>query len=458
LVLGVPEEMSDSNPVDTPVNTVAATGPPEIAQKKPRARRTRAIISWVLIVLASLLIPISVISVWAIRTVTNTDQYVSTMAPLARNPVIIDQLANRTTDALFSSHIVQNKVTGLLPAKAKPLVVPITNEVKSYVHGLALKFYESPAFGRLWDLLNRHTHDAVVDILEGRTSPALERLEKGGAIVVNVSPALNTIVDQLNQRGVTLFNPVKAITSEGGKGLGITIVSKQQVDKYSGLFNTIVDLGWAVPIAALVLGVLSIAVAVNRRRALLRVTLGISIVTLVFLAALATGRNFFLNEAASLSLRRDVAGAVWDTLLRYLKTDFRWMLLVALIVAFLAWVFGPARYAVWIRTHVARSARWLGVQGKSLSGGAGRAVAGSESTRHVGGWIEEHLNGLRIVGVAVAAIVLLFSGNLSGWGLLIILIVLLVYLALLQLMALWARKVAPPTATSAVDEPQTVSS
>ena len=451
--------MSDSNPVDTPASTVAAAGPPEIAQKKkPRARRTRGIISWVLIVLASLLIPISVISVWAIRTVTNTDQYVLTMAPLARNPVIIDQLANRTTDALFSSHTVQNKVTGLLPAKAKPLVVPITNQVKAYVHGLALKFYESPAFGKLWDLLNRHTHEAVVDILEGKTSPALERLEKGGAIVVNVSPALNNIVDQLNQRGVTLFNPVKAITSEGGKGLGITIVSKQQVDKYSGLFNTIVDLGWAVPIAALVLGVLSIAVAVNRRKALLRVTLGISVVTLVFLAALATGRNFFLNEAASLSLRRDVAGAVWDTLLRYLKTDFRWMLLVALIVAFLAWVFGPARYAVWIRTHVTRATLWLGAQGKSLSGGAGRVVAGSESTRHVGGWIEEHLNGLRIVGVAVAAIVLLFSGNLSGWGLLIILIVLLVYLALLQLVALWARKVAPPTATSAVDEPQTISS
>ena len=186
------------------------------------------------------------------------------------------------------------------------------------------------------------------------------------------APPSNNIVTQLNQRGVTLFNPVKAITSEGGKGLGITIVSKQQVDKYSALFNTIVDLGWAVPIAALVLGILSIAVAVNRRKALLRVTPGISIVTLLFLAALATGRNFFLNEAASLSLRRDVAGAVWDTLLRYLKTDFRWMLLVALVVAFLAWVFGPARYAIWIRTHVTRGGRWLGAQGKSLSAGAGR--------------------------------------------------------------------------------------
>jgi hypothetical protein len=244
----------------------------------------------VLIVLASLLIPISVISVWAIRTVTNTDQYVETMAPLARNPIIINQLAEKATDALFSSHIVQNKVTGLLPAKAKPLVVPITSEVKSYAHGLALKFFESPAFGRLWDELNRHTHDAVVDVMEGKKGPLLERVEKNGAIVVNVVPALNNIINELDQRGITLFNPIKAIASAGSQGLGITIVTQQQVSKYSGLFNTIVDLGWAVPITALVIGILSIAVAVERRKALLRVSLGISFVTLLFLAALATGQ------------------------------------------------------------------------------------------------------------------------------------------------------------------------
>jgi hypothetical protein len=439
--------MTDTNPEETRSTDVAPVEGSEIAAKKPRARRTRGIISWVLIVLASLLIPVSVVSAWAIRTVTNTDQYVTTMAPLARNQLIIDHLADKTTDALFSSHVVQKKVTGLLPAKAKPLVVPITNQVKSYAHGLALKFFESPAFGKLWDGLNRHTHKAVVDIMEGKTGPILDRVSKNGAIVVNVVPALNTIVTELDQRGVTLFNPVKAISTQADKGLSITIVNKAQIDKYSALFNTIVELGWAVPVTALVIGVLSIAVAVERRKALLRVSLGVSIVTLLFLAALATGRNFFLNEASGLSFRRDVAGAVWDTLLRFLKADFRWMLLVSLIVAFLAWVFGPARWAVGIRTHVVRATHWIGVQSKALSAGAGRAAAGSDGARRVGGFIVEHLNGLRIVGVAIAAIVLLFSGNLTGWSLLIILIVLLVYLGLLQLLAAWGRKVALPTVT-----------
>ena len=61
-----------------------------------------------------------------------------------------------------------------------------------------------------------------------------------------------------------------------------------------------------------------------------------------------------------------------------------------------------------------------------------------------GGWILEHLNGLRIVGVVVAALFLVFGGNLTGWSLLVIVIVLAVYLGLLQLVAAWAKRVAAP--------------
>src|SRR5271170_1656652 len=187
--------MSDINSEEVPGAATAVeskqSGTPK---KKPRARRVRGISAWVLIVLASLLLPISVISVWAIRTVTNTDQYVATMAPLARNQVIVDHLAERATDALFSTHIVQKKVTEALPAKAKPIVAPIVNEVHSYVYGLALKVFESPKFGQLWDTLNRHSHDAVIDILTGKQSPAQQRLEKAGSIAINLSPALNNLI------------------------------------------------------------------------------------------------------------------------------------------------------------------------------------------------------------------------------------------------------------------------
>jgi len=400
----------------------------------------------VLVVLASLLIPISVISVWAIRTVTNTDQYVATLAPLARNPVIVDHLAQKATDELFSTHIVQDKVTAALPAKAKPIVTPIVAQVHNYVYGLALKVFSSPRFGQLWDSLNRHSHDAVIDVLTGKQSPLVQKLEKGGGIVVNVTPALNNLINEANSKGVTLFNPLKPILTKGDK-LGVTVVSKSQVSKFTGLFNAIVTLKWAIPIVALVLGILGIVIAVEHRKTLLRMAIGVALVTLLLLAGLSLGRITFVSQAGH-TFNRQVAGAVWDTMLRYLETDLRWMLLIAVLFAFAAWLAGPARYAVWIRSTFAKGGRWVATQARELRAGTGRAAAGSDRVRRSGGWILEHLHGLRIVGVVVAGLFLVFGGNLTGWSLLIIVIVLAVYLGLLQLVAAWARKVSDPLARS----------
>jgi|HubBroStandDraft_6_1064221.scaffolds.fasta_scaffold24876_2 hypothetical protein len=415
-------------------------------KKRPRARRTRGIIAWVLVVLASLLIPISVISAWAITTVTNTDQYVATMAPLARNQVIIDHLATKATNELFSTHAVQNKVTDLLPPKAKPIVQPVVAQVKSYVHGVALKVFQSEQFGRLFDALNRRTHQTVVDVLSGKQTK-LTKLA-GNQVVLNLTPQLNQLIDQLNSRGVKLFNPIKPILTNQS-GLGLTVVSKSQVSKFSGLFNTLVTLGWAVPVIAIVLGVLGVVVAVQRRKTLLRLAVGIGLFTLLLLGALAWGRTEFLNQASSHRFDVGVAAAVWDTLLRFLKADLRWALLGCVLVALGAWLAGPARYAVWIRTKAAAGGRWVVAQGRAVTSAAGRGVSGSQGAQKTGAWIAEHVKGLRILGVVIAGLFLLLGDNVTGWDLLILVIVLAVYLGLLQVVVYWARRVSRDRAPAA---------
>jgi hypothetical protein len=442
---------------DSGVETEPETPPAQTTTKVRRGHLPRRISAWVLVVLASILIPVSVISVWAIRTVTDTDQYVATMAPLARNPVIVDHLAARATDALFSTHVVQNKVTDALPPKAKPLVTPIVNEVHTYVEDLAVNVFSSPKFGKLWDTLNRHSHAAVINILTGKQTPLAKRLAKGGAIVLNLRPALNNLISAADARGVTLFNPLKTVTSPS-QGLSFTIVTQQQVSKFSGLFNLIVKLKWIIPIVALVLAILSVVIAVERRKTLLRLAIGVALFTLLILTGLSLGRITFLNHAGGGGFNVNAAGAVWDTVLRFLKTDLRWTLLVVVLVAFGAWVAGPGRYAVWIRSVCARGGRWVAAQARALSSGTGRAAAGSDRVRRTGGWILEHLNGLRILGVIVAGLFLVFGGNLTGWSLLVILIVLAVYLGLLQLVAAWARNVSGAGADPGSDPGPTVTS
>jgi hypothetical protein len=399
------------------------------------------------VVLASLLIPISVISAWAITTVTDTDQYVATMAPLARNPVIVDHLATKATDELFSTKVVQNKITDLLPPKAKPIVQPITAQVKSYVHGVALKVFQSEQFGTLFDALNRRTHKTVTDILSGKQTKLTVALANG-QVVLNLTPQLNQLIDKLDSRGVKLFNPIKPILTNQS-GLGLTVVSKSQVSKFSGLFNTVVTLGWALPVAAIVLGVLSIIVAVKRRKTLLRVAVGIGLFTLLLLGALAYGRTTFLNQASAHHFDVGVSAAVWDTLIRFLKADLRWTLLACILVAFGAWLAGPARYAVWIRTKAVAGGGWVLAEARAVTSAAGRGVSGSQGARKTGSWITEHVKGLRVLGVAIAGLVLVLGGDVTGWDLVILVIVLAVYLGLLQVVVYWARRVSGDRAGAA---------
>ena len=100
----------------------------------------------------------------------------------------------------------------------------------------------------------------------------------------------------------------------------------------------------------------------ERRKTLLRMAIGVALVTMLLLAGLSLGRITFINQAGH-TFNREVAAAVWDTMLRFLKTDLRWMLLISVLVALGAWLAGPARYAVWIRSTVAKGARWVAAQG-----------------------------------------------------------------------------------------------
>ena len=203
-------------------------------------------------------------------------------------------------------------------------MVPVVNEVKSYVHGLALKVFESPKFGQLWDALNRHSHDAVINILTGKKSPLQEKVEKGGQIALNLSPALNNLIAEAERPRRDAVQPDQDGVNQG---LTFTVVSQKQVSKFSGLFNLIVKAKWIIPIVALVLAILAMVLAVERRKTLLRLAVGVALMTLLLLVGYSLGRIIFIDQAASGGFKTQGAAAVFDTVLRFLKADLRWTLL-----------------------------------------------------------------------------------------------------------------------------------
>src|SRR6476660_1572247 len=104
--------------------------------------RWRRVVGAFLLVVGCVLVPISLSAVWVRNTLLDTDQYVSTVGPLASDPEVQQALAARITTAVMTRADVAEKIADALPSSAAFLAVPIENAVGSTVNDAALRLVE----------------------------------------------------------------------------------------------------------------------------------------------------------------------------------------------------------------------------------------------------------------------------------------------------------------------------
>ncbi len=416
----------------------------------PRRRLSgpRRLVAWVLVVLASLLVPLSVLTAWTVGTVTNTDQYVATLAPLVRERVITDYVATQATDKLFDAVDVQQRIAKVLPKRAGFLAAPITGRIYGFVHAQLDTVLRSEWFHSLWDRLNERSHTSVVNVLTGKVTPG----QRAHEVIVDVTPVITRAIESLDGRGVTVFDSVRTRLRQADT-LTVKIATSKQISKARHAFSVVTRLGWLVPVIAAMVVVAGVAVAVDRRKTLLRMAVGSALVAVVLLAGVALGRAFFVDHASRVT--SSVTGAVFDILVRYLRDWLRITAAVALVVALALWLAGPGRWPRGIRSRVVLVARWCGRRVAELGSPEHRAQA-SAAARTGAAWIVEHRDGLRLAGAVVAGAVVVLGGNLSVDGVLWTAIALMLYLAALEIVVAWARRTSTRAAGTHPPDPEEV--
>ena len=115
-----------------------------------------------------------------------------------------------------------------------------------------------------------------------------------------------------------------------------------------------------LPWLGLVLVAGGIAAARRRRRAGLWAALGLAAGMVVIGIALLIGRNIYLDEIPTNKLPRNTAEHVFDTLVRFLRLGIRIILVVALLIALIVWMFGPSRPAAACRRAVGQAPKSMG--------------------------------------------------------------------------------------------------
>jgi hypothetical protein len=384
------------------------TEPSESPRRLPRWRR--ALVA-TLVIVSVVLVPLAGLSVWVRNLVLDSDRYVDTVAPLATNRAITDQVSNRLTNRLFQQVDVKQEAQEVLPERASFLAGPISSGVETFVKDAAKRALATEQFATLWKDANRRAHALVVKALtdEGKNVKV-----EDGKVVLDLSAIIDEVVKRLGERGVTVFDSL----AEDQKNLQVELFDAEQLEKARSAVHLLDRLRIVLVVLVFVFLAVALILSGNRRRTLIRWGIGLVIAMAVMAALLALGRSAYLNVAQN----RDAAGAAFDTIVRYLRNGIRVIAALGIIIALGAFLSGPSRPAVRIREGA-----------RSLIGRAGRkADEAGWTPGPVGTWVAAHKLGLRIAGVAVAFLVLFLWTSPRPLTLLVLALLLLVYLAAIE--------------------------
>ena len=383
---------------------------PEERIKKPRRRRIRRSVVGLLVALSCLLVLLSTTEVWAHRTLLNTPTFVGTVAPVFNDPAVASAVATRATDELFTELNLQARLKDALPPKASFAAVPVVNATKGFVAGQLATVMASPQFQAIWTEALTSMHQLLVAVLRGQHTAAVST--SGGYIVLNTVPLINQalgkvsgLASNLTGKPVTLpaitsADPPQQAVNKLSKALGvqlpsnfgqITLVKSSDLAAVQKGVKAFDRLTLVLPLITILLIALSLWLSVNRRRTLLQLAVGISLLMIV-------ERRVVIHEQgalASAAHNPQVAQSVLGDLLHGYFVLTAWVLGVALVVLVIAVLSGPYRWAVAIRSRVTRT--WRSITAASSGDRRGQLVT----------WMASHAAGLQLAGAVAAGILLL---------------------------------------------------
>lgn len=384
-----------------------------------RRRRGRAVGSVVLVVLGSLMLLVSVLTVWTRNQVLDTDRYVETVAPLASDPVITSTLSNRISETVSQEIDVESLAREALPENATFLAAPIAAGADTLIENATTKLVESDRFENAWVKANRAAHDGLVAAATGTDTDIIATDD--GKVVLKLSGLATEVVNDVDDRlGLDLASKIPTEKLN----VDFVLVDSRQLADLQTAVRMLNRLAWLSVILTLVFLAGAIAVAPDRRKALVRVGLGVALAMALLALGFGLGRDLLLSNLPDGVERPDAVAVVFDTLTRFVLQAVRVLFALGVAILVGAWLVGPSAAATRLRAFWDRL---LG-RGSDLTGS-------SIDLGPVPAWVSRHLTALRATIIALAFVVLIAWNRPTGKVVLLIAVLTLIPLALVQLLA-----------------------
>ena len=385
-------------------------------------------VAGLLVTLAALMAPLSVLANWAHGQVEDTDRYIATVGPLANDPAVQDAIAARVEQVVFgyldvdaatdqlvqaiSAQDLPPRVEATLQAAAGPLAAGIRNFVSDRIHALVA----SDEFEQAWIAANRTAHSELVAALTGQGGDTIA--VDNGSVRVSLAALINTLKQQLSDAGFAIADRIPEVQAT------FTILQSADLAKVQRMLRILDDLATWLPVVGLVFLAAAIFIARDRRRMVLAAGLALAAAMLLLGATLNIIRPIYLDSLPA-TVSQAAAGVVYDQIVSFIRLALRGVLVVALTVAVAAWLSATTGSGAAARRGIVRGIN-------AVRGGTSRAGL---QTGRFGAALAEYRTSVRVGIVGIAALAYLLQDHPTGRTALTFVIVIAVLLLVLEVLA-----------------------
>lgn len=326
----------------------------------------RALLSAVMIVVATILVPTSVVATWTRIELVSEDAFVATLSPLAHDPavqtMIIDEISS-AIDAQVDFAAVTDDVfdgvesLGLPPRAAQALDLlraPAAQGVQSLVDSAVDRVVRSDAFAEVWDLALRSAHRSLTTAATSSGGGVLVLTDDG--LGVSLAPIIEEVKGRLVTAGVGVATFIPAIDKVIIIGDGQALVAARTAYVAADI------VGWWLPVLTIALFVGAVLIARRRTVAVIGTGVGLLIGGSILALSFALGSAATAIVAGQAALDPTALGVIYAQLTSSM-TQSAWAVAgLGFLVAALGWLAGSSssgrrtRHAVSDVNAAARSA------------------------------------------------------------------------------------------------------
>ena len=276
-----------------------ATTPAPAAKAIP----ARKVVSALLVLVAVLLTAVTPVTIWLRDETLDTNVFVSTMAPAARNPGVQAAIITR----------VDKQIEGAL-TNAGPLVAILgADKVAGFANTAVTNFVNGPTFPSLWNEFNRAAHDQLVLALQGKSDPnSSARVDNDGNVFLNLGPVSDQIKQGLAAQGMPFATSLPRFDGS------IQIAHLDSFQEARTLVRWLDPAATWLPWLTLLVAALALLIAPHRRRTLLAIGTGVAVSMLLVAATVFAVRASSVNELLMPAAPRSTAAYLYDTVVHRL--------------------------------------------------------------------------------------------------------------------------------------------